>query len=275
MKNNFTRFPDTDMRACFNGTTWSLAVNMQQLPLGILHLKLGDGKEAQRKGHQSRNAGRMMLIDLEPELRAMDQARFTTGGVHFDNLEGQAWVNRVFQERLDELDVELFDTGVLRSEETANELVETRVVLVPAVPQVPQSFSEPGRKTDILDRLGEAPVGRTIHPRRRLGPVNSTTDTKSGTSRSETTSTSREERRPDRCSLMWSRPIPSHWHVYKQDLMKLNLQMVKFAVDVLRMLNGARLSVNELYSIVGVDWLVEAGIKFSSTMALRFGTALK
>ena len=134
------------MRACFNGTTWSLAVNMQQLPLGILHLKLGDGKEAQRKGHQSRNAGRMMLIDLEPELRAMDQARFTTGGVNFDSLEGQAWMNRVFQERLDELDVELFDTGVLRSEETANELVETRLGLVPAVPQVPQSSSEPAEK---------------------------------------------------------------------------------------------------------------------------------
>ena len=60
-------------------------------------------------------------MDLEHELRALDQARFTTDGNHFDNIEGQAWMNRVFQERLDELEVEIFDTGVLRREETANE----------------------------------------------------------------------------------------------------------------------------------------------------------
>ena len=37
-----------------------------------------------------------------------------------------------------------------------------------------------------------------------------------------------------------------------------------------RMLNGARLSVNGLYSITGVDWLIAAGINFISTTALRF-----
>ena len=58
----------------------------------------------------SRNAGRMILMDIEHELRAMDQARLTTDGIHFDSFEGQAWVNRVFQERLDEMEVELFDT---------------------------------------------------------------------------------------------------------------------------------------------------------------------
>ena len=169
-------------------------------------------------------------------------------------------------------------TGVLKNEETTNEPaistfvppnLETRLGSVPAVTQRPQSASEPGQRTDVLDRLGEAPVGRTIHPRRRLGPVNSTTDT-SGTSRSETTSTIREERRPDRSSLMWSRPITSPWHVYKQDLMKLNLQTVRFAADVIRMLNGVRLSVNGLYLIAGVDWLIAAGIVFSSTTAFRF-----
>ena len=92
----------------------------------------------------------------------------------------------------------------------------------------------------------------------------------SGTSRSETTKTSREERRPDRSSLMWSRLIPSPWHVYKQDLMRLNLQTVKFAADAVRMLNGARLSENGLYSIAGVNWLVATGINFSSTTALEF-----
>ena len=52
--------------------------------------------------------------------------------------------------------------------------------------------------------------------------------------------------------------------------MKLNLQTVSFAADAMRMLNGARLSVNGLYSITGVDWLIAAGIKFSSITALRF-----
>ena len=51
---------------------------------------------------------------------------------------------------------------------------------------------------------------------------------------------------------------------------KLNLQAVKFAADAMRMLNGAKLSVNGLYSIVGVDWLTAADTNFSSTTALRF-----
>ena len=55
------------------------------------------------------------------ELRAMDQGRLTTDGIHFDSFEGQAWLNRVFQKRLDEMEVKLFDTGVLKKEETTNE----------------------------------------------------------------------------------------------------------------------------------------------------------
>ena len=126
----------------------------------------------------SRNDGRMILMDLEHELRAIDQARFTTDGVHFGTIERQAWIKRVFQEQLDELEVELFDTGELRREETTNEPailtfvppnLATRLGSVPAVPQVPQ----PGQRTDELDRLGKAPVRRTIHPPRSLGPVNS------------------------------------------------------------------------------------------------------
>ena len=46
--------------------------------------------------------------------------------------------------------------------------------------------------------------------------------------------------------------------------------MVKFAADAMRMLNGAIFSVNGLYSIVGVDWLIAAGINLSSTTFLRF-----
>ena len=61
----------------------------------------------------SRNARRMILMDLEHKLRAMHQARPTTDRIHFDSIEGQAWMNRVFQEQLDEMEVELFDTGVL------------------------------------------------------------------------------------------------------------------------------------------------------------------
>ena len=229
----------------------------------------------------SRNAGRMILTDIEHELRAMDQARLTTDGIHFDSIEGQAWLNRVYQERLDELEAELFDTGVLKEEGTSNDTMittfvppslETHLGTVPAVTNYrQQSSSEPGQRTDVQDRLGEAPVRRTIHPRRRIGPVN-TMEEATGTSRSdtETTSTSREERRPDRGSLMWSRPIPSPWHVYKDELMKLDLQRVSFIEDARRMLNGARLSVSRLYSITGVDWLIAAGINFSSKTALRF-----
>ena len=52
--------------------------------------------------------------------------------------------------------------------------------------------------------------------------------------------------------------------------MKLILQTVKFAADAIRMLTGAKLSVNGLYSIAGVDRLIAAGINFSSLTALRF-----
>ena len=69
---------------------------------------------------------------------------------------------------------------------------------------------------------------------------------------------------------MWSRPTPSPWHIYKDDLMKLNLQTVSFAADAMRMLNGARLSVNGQFSMTGVYWLTAAGLNFSSTTALRF-----
>ena len=222
-------------------------------------------------------------MDIEHELRAMDQARLTTDGIHFDSIEGQAWLNRVFQERLDELEAELFDTGVLKEEGTVSDAVittfvppslETRLGTVPAVTNYrQQGSSEPGRRTDVQDRLGEAPMRRTIHPRRRIGPVNQPIEEVAGTSRSdtrsETTSTSREER-PSRGSLLWSRSIPSPWHIYKDELMKLDLQRVSFIEDARRMLNGAMLSVSRLYSITGVDWLIAASINFSSTMALRF-----
>ena len=46
----------------------------------------------------SRNAGRMILMDIEHELRAMDQVRVTTDGIHFDSIEGKAWLKRVFQD---------------------------------------------------------------------------------------------------------------------------------------------------------------------------------
>ena len=187
-------------------------------------------------------------------------------------------MSRVFQERLDEMEVELFDKGVLKKEETATEpAISTFLPPNPAVTYRTQSSSEPGQRTDVKDRLREAPVRRPIHSRRRLGPVNPTTENTSTSrpetrseTRSETTSTNREERRSDRSSLMCSRPIPSPWHVYKQHQMKLNPQVRRFAADAIRMLNGARLFVNGLYSIAGVGWLIAAGINFSSTTAFRF-----
>ena len=42
VKNNFTGVPDADPRACFNQSTWSPAINMQQPPLGTSHLILGE-----------------------------------------------------------------------------------------------------------------------------------------------------------------------------------------------------------------------------------------
>ena len=69
---------------------------------------------------------------------------------------------------------------------------------------------------------------------------------------------------------MWSSPIPSPWHIYKQDRMKLNLQTVKFAADAMRMLNGERLSVNGCTRSQAWTGLIAAGIKFSLTTALRF-----
>ena len=121
----------------------------------------------------SGNAGRMILMDLEHKLRAMDQARFNTGGIYFDSIEGQGWMNRFFQDQLDELEVKIFDLGVLRVEEAVNEPaistfvppnLETSLGSVTAVPRVLQSSNEQGHRSNVLDRLGEAPVRRTIHP---------------------------------------------------------------------------------------------------------------
>ena len=50
----------------------------------------------------------------------MDQTRFTTDGIHFDSIKGQGWMNRVFQEQLDDLEIKIFDTGLLRVEEATN-----------------------------------------------------------------------------------------------------------------------------------------------------------
>ena len=37
---------------------------------------------------ESRNAEQKIVLDIEHELRAMDQARLTTNGIHFDSIEG-------------------------------------------------------------------------------------------------------------------------------------------------------------------------------------------
>ena len=42
IKTNFTGVPDTAILACFNRSTWSPAMIMQQPPLGTSHLILGD-----------------------------------------------------------------------------------------------------------------------------------------------------------------------------------------------------------------------------------------
>ena len=42
IKYSFMGVPETCMRKCFNSSTWSPAINMQQLPLGSSQLILGD-----------------------------------------------------------------------------------------------------------------------------------------------------------------------------------------------------------------------------------------
>ena len=85
-------------------------------------------------------------------------------------------MNRVFEEQLDELEVELFDTGVLKTEEATNistfvpPNLETRLGSS-AVPQVLQNSGERDKRCHVLDRLGEAPARRTLHPRRSLVSV--------------------------------------------------------------------------------------------------------
>ena len=285
LKNSFTGVPDTDSLACFNRSTWSPAVNLQQPPHGTSHLILGDIEDLLRESlrthwiatvmafggatiaqifrrmvelvnpgripnklilkgtnnvskgsdeeeaqwesmlvclfttlwHKfkcavltvctvpmstktltaterrhnegiirwnnmmrnlaSRNAGRMILMNIEHELRAMDRTRLTTHELHFDSLEGQAWLNRVLQERLNEMKVELFDTGVRKKEETTNEPaistfvppnLETRLGTVPAVTYRPQRSSEPGQRTDVQDQFRKAPMRRTVHPNAKI-----------------------------------------------------------------------------------------------------------
>ena len=53
----------------------------------------------------SGNAGRMISMNLEHELRPLDLARFTIDGIHFDSVEGNGWMNRAFQEQIDELEI--------------------------------------------------------------------------------------------------------------------------------------------------------------------------
>ena len=201
----------------------------------------------------SRSAGQVILMDLEHEPRAVDQARFTTDGIHFDSIEGLAWINRVFQVRLDELEVELFDTGVLRREETTTEPalstfvppnIETRLGSVAAVPQLPQSSSEPGQRTD-----GE------LRPTCQLNSGHDLRHLEIGKDEYEQRGTTSRQK--------FSVVVETHTfplHVYKQHLMKSNIQTVKFAADAMRMMNGAKLSVNGLYSILGVNWLIAARI---------------
>ena len=58
--------------------------------------------------------------------------------------------------------------------------------------------------------------------------------------------------------------------MYKDELMKLDLQRVSFIEDARRMLNGARLSVSRLYSITGDKLELHDGLEICRTR----GTAL-
>ena len=51
--------------------------------------------------------------------------------------------------------------------------------------------------------------------------------------------------------------------------MKMNLDDVRFAVDAVQLLDSVTSSVNGLYPIEGVEWLITAEINFSSATVLR------
>ena len=116
--NNISRSSDEEqalwesMMVCLFTTLWQ-KFNCAVLTVCTVPMNTGSLTAAGRRHNEgvirwknilmnlaSQNAGRMILIDIEHELRAMDQARLTTDGVHFDSVEGQAWLNIVFQERL-------------------------------------------------------------------------------------------------------------------------------------------------------------------------------
>ena len=89
--------------------------------------------------------------------------RFTVDGVHFDPNEGQTGMNCAFRERLDELEVNLFDIGVLIVDAAADVRVisnfvhpslETRSVSVPAVSETVRTSRDPEAKLDVMEWLG-------------------------------------------------------------------------------------------------------------------------
>ena len=51
--------------------------------------------------------------------------------------------------------------------------------------------------------------------------------------------------------------------------MKMNLDDVRFAVDAVQMLDSVTSSVNGLYPIEGVEFLIAAEVNFSSATVLR------
>ena len=129
----------------------------------------------------NRNDGQVILMDLEHNLRALDQTRIFIGGILLDNIKGRAWMNRFFQDRLNDLKFKLFDTRKLRTKEATNVTamstfvplnLETHLGSVPAVPRTVQSSIEQKIISDVLARLGEPLARRTIG--QTLGPVNQT-----------------------------------------------------------------------------------------------------
>ena len=45
-----------------------------------------------------RNAGRLVVMNLDYELKSMDQSRLRVAVIHFASLEAEAYMYRVFQE---------------------------------------------------------------------------------------------------------------------------------------------------------------------------------
>ena len=91
VKNNFTGVSDADPRACFNRSTWSPAINMQQPPLGTSHLILGDSLVRVLQNLRTSWITTVMGVQRQTE---MNPITIVFAGIN-DHLHSRGFLNRL------------------------------------------------------------------------------------------------------------------------------------------------------------------------------------